>query len=872
MDGFIFSPDPKIRQIEEILIGKGEVNPIVRREADQCEAKICEKGGKGLLLPLFGDSEQDWPNGLRVPLYLIGLLWTFLGVAIVADVFMGAIETIVAKKKRKWDKEAGKYYTYIVWNSTIANLTLMALGSSAPEILLGVIEVAGNDFYAGDLGPSTIVGSAAFNLFCISAVCVSAIGGGEIRYIKDLQVFGITAFFSVFAYLWLWFIVSISSENFIDLWESVVTFLFFPVLVILAFLADKGYFSSKDKKKHLYVADIHDISKEELAELEAEIKSEHKERLTDEQMAKIIESRLHVPKTRAAYRVGAIRSLTGAHKIHHTSTEKEHSYDVSKVHPIEDDKTTPTPSSIGASSQTLGAVGLVQFVCKSYVCMESDGKLEVPIELALTGKDKLEAPVKVTVKSRDGVAKAGEDFTPVDEVLTFEPGELEKTIQVEILDDHGEEADECFFLDIGKVHYESKADDVDVKVGEVQSTQILILDDDGPGCVSFEKEDMNVQEGLEDVKIDILVKRKGGFGKGVGCKWATEEDTAVSGRDFEEASGELIFEQGQVYAKIPIVVKSRGRYESVEHFRVVLSEPQGGLTFDDKTDGGAETCIITINIEPGEAEKQHIDQLVRFLSINWDRYQIGHSNWKQQFIEAFLVNGGDDEDGESPPSKMDYVLHVISLPWKVLFAFIPPSDYCGGWLCFCMSLVMIGGVTAIIGDMAGLLGCTLGLPDAVTAITFVALGTSLPDTFASKTAALQDEFADASIGNITGSNSVNVFLGIGISWMAGSIFWESKGWDPEWCLKYRDQCIEKPEGGKFVVVGGDLGTSVIVFCVCALVCLGGLMFRRLKFGGELGGPPAMAYLSSGIFVSLWLIYVAVSSIVTVQSQQDDPCS
>ena len=47
---------------------------------------------------------------------------------------------------------------------------------------------------------------------------------------------------------------------------------------------------------------------------------------------------------------------------------------------------------------------------------------------------------------------------------------------------------------------------------------------------------------------------------------------------------------------------------------------------------------------------------------------------------------------------------------------------------------------------------------SVTAITFVALGTSMPDTFASKTAAETEPFADASIVNITGSNSVNVFL------------------------------------------------------------------------------------------------------------------
>jgi Ca2+/Na+ antiporter len=58
----------------------------------------------------------------------------------------------------------------------------------------------------------------------------------------------------------------------------------------------------------------------------------------------------------------------------------------------------------------------------------------------------------------------------------------------------------------------------------------------------------------------------------------------------------------------------------------------------------------------------------------------------------------------------------------------------------------------------------------VIAITFVALGTSLPDTFASKAAAVGEKNADNAIGNITGSNSVNVFLGLGLPWLIASIY------------------------------------------------------------------------------------------------------
>lgn len=74
----------------------------------------------------------------------------------------------------------------------------------------------------------------------------------------------------------------------------------------------------------------------------------------------------------------------------------------------------------------------------------------------------------------------------------------------------------------------------------------------------------------------------------------------------------------------------------------------------------------------------------------------------------------------------------------------------------------------IVGDIAKIFGCLVGVSDLLTAITFVALGTSLPDTFASMSAADQDDCADNAVGNVTGSNSVNVFLGQGLVWMIGA--------------------------------------------------------------------------------------------------------
>lgn len=52
----------------------------------------------------------------------------------------------------------------------------MALGSSAPEIILALYETIMNlDKCPGELGASTIVGSAAFNLLVISGVSIYAV-------------------------------------------------------------------------------------------------------------------------------------------------------------------------------------------------------------------------------------------------------------------------------------------------------------------------------------------------------------------------------------------------------------------------------------------------------------------------------------------------------------------------------------------------------------------------------------------------------------------------------------------------------------------------------------------------------------------------
>ena len=198
---------------------------------------------EGVILPIWTPENPALLERLaRATVYFLALVYMFLGVSIIADRFMASIEVITSQERKITIKTPGgeKVTTRVrVWNETVSNLTLMALGSSAPEILLSVVEVCGHGFAAGELGPNTIVGSAAFNMFVIIGLCVSVIPEGQSRRVKHLRVFFVTATCSIFAYTWLYLILAVTTPGVVEIWEGLLTLLFFPLCVGVAYVADR---------------------------------------------------------------------------------------------------------------------------------------------------------------------------------------------------------------------------------------------------------------------------------------------------------------------------------------------------------------------------------------------------------------------------------------------------------------------------------------------------------------------------------------------------------------------------------------------------------------------------------------------------------
>ena len=578
-------------------------------KSDDDGCRLNTKCYDGIVLPTWGDADSDVSTGIRVArafVYCVVLMYFFLGVSIIADRFMAAIEIITSKEKdiTITDKKTGKLrvVTVKIWNETVSNLTLMALGSSAPEILLTVIEVCGKNFQAGELGPSTIVGSAAFNLFVIIAICVYAIPCDDRRQIKHIQVFAVTATCSLFAYVWLYIIVAVSSPDIVSVWEGLLTFAFFPVLVLVAWGADRkfsfyrylrkrvrrqkrqgvvvvqtgdydvvavktkdGYSRNAELDGRTYDIENGDVNPE--LDEESELLSHD---LTEERRLKAIQVVREIrqknpnadketidrileqenlkaqPKSRAFYRIEATRKMVGSGSVLKSKHEK---LEQAAAHSIADvDVEVNELEELERQHITN-----VFFDPPHYTCMESCGSLLLTVIRA--GGD-VNNTVYVDFKTEDGTAKSGEDYERTEGSLCFKPGETVKTISVAIIDDDIFEEDEHFTVRLSNIRLagsDGKTESYEGPAGVLgrnSTAEIVILDDDYPGVFAFEEETKTVPEADRVVVLNV-VRQQGARGI-VRVPYHTMEGTAKGGGEaFEDAIGELEFDNEEYrYADI----------------------------------------------------------------------------------------------------------------------------------------------------------------------------------------------------------------------------------------------------------------------------------------------------------------------------------
>jgi solute carrier family 8 (sodium/calcium exchanger) len=486
-------------------------------------------------------------------------------------------------------------------------------------------------------------------------------------------------------------------------------------------------------------------------------------------------SQVHHHKSRAFYRVNATRAVTGS-KMPPVKPSRKMSSKVAAVTPEEE------PVTINPGQSVL------EFAAASYAIVEGAGK--VTVQVLREGDVSKEATIEYATV--DGTATGGAqpgdgaDYETVSAgILTFAPGQTAQDLAITIYDDDDFEDDETFTIELKRVVTG------DASLGEMRSTRITIINDDFPGTFHLTEEDIMVKATCGTCKI--TVERVFGCSGAVSMTYTTIDGSALAGKDYTKVEGKLEWAHKDVEPKtIEIPILDLDNLVKKVYFEVEIGGATGGSIFDEQTDGNKEKSLARITITDDDAVKNIADNVIVMLGLNHVTMRLGASTWREQFTSAFEVGGGDDEEegvteeGGTPakPGAYAYVMMVICLPWKLIAAIVPPASIGGGYPCFFVAILLIGVQTAFISDFASLSGCAMGIKDEVVAFTLVAAGTSLKDNFASFTAARHDTTADGAIGNVTGSNFVNVFLGLGISWVIGAFYWSIYGVTEDWLAIY----------------------------------------------------------------------------------------
>lgn len=149
----------------------------------------------------------------------------------------------------------------------------------------------------------------------------------------------------------------------------------------------------------------------------------------------------------------------------------------------------------------------------------------------------------------------------------------------------------------------------------------------------------------------------------------------------------------------------------------------------------------------------------------------------------------------------------------------------------------------LILEYSKLFACASSLNGYLTSLTVLSILISVPDLLTSWDAATHSKYADNALIALNATVSVNVHLGVGLSWLFMSANFYVLG-----------------EGN--YINSSKVNAQIFGFMVCYILMTILLFFRRRFIGGELGGNKRLwKWLSFAAIVFLWVAFVSINVIV-----------
>ena len=194
-------------------------------------------------------------------------------------------------------------------------------------------------------------------------------------------------------------------------------------------------------------------------------------------------------------------------------------------------------------------------------------------------------PVSVDYATIDNTALAGSDYVANSGTLIFNPGEISKTITVQVIGDIIVEPNENFLIKI--------TNPVNAILGSITQVQGIIFNDDNPPLPSISISGSLITEGNAGfTNANFGVTLSAPSTSTVTVNFSTADGNANAGSDYVSKSGTVTFAPGVTTQNITIQVIGDINYEPNENFFVNLSgatnaiisiaQGQGSIINDDQ--------------------------------------------------------------------------------------------------------------------------------------------------------------------------------------------------------------------------------------------------------------------------------------------------
>jgi hypothetical protein len=224
--------------------------------------------------------------------------------------------------------------------------------------------------------------------------------------------------------------------------------------------------------------------------------------------------------------------------------------------------------------------GIYHFEQGSYTVAEEGGSATVTV---VRDGDNSQ-PGAVNYSTSEGTASAGADYTPSSGTVQFAAGESVQTFTVPIVDDERQEGPETVQLAL--------AEPTPGVLGSPDAALLTITD--AADVVTFQFSSPLYTVAEEAGTATITVTRSGDPSAPASVAYATTDNTAVAGTDYQSAAGVLEFPAGTTSLTFEVPILDDTLQEGNEALHLTLSDPQNGAL------GTPAEAVLTILEAAGE--------------------------------------------------------------------------------------------------------------------------------------------------------------------------------------------------------------------------------------------------------------------------------